>query len=67
MKLYPDWVDEIYMDALPWLNILTSDPETMPVREHNRLMAEGMRELKRELKMEIMEELLRSQSFKLPE
>ena len=30
MKIWPDWVEETYRENLPWLNILSEDPEKVP-------------------------------------
>jgi len=68
MKLFPDWVEEQYLDALPWLNILSSDPEKVPRRDFNRLERKLMeaekdlaelRELKRTLDIPGILETLR--------
>jgi len=40
MKIFPDWMEEQYLNALPWLNILSEDPETVPVKEINQIRTE---------------------------
>ena len=37
---YPDWFEEQYLTAEPWLNILSEDPERVPVRDFRRLERE---------------------------
>jgi len=37
MKIFPDWVEDCYREALPWLNILSEDPEKVPRRQYDAL------------------------------
>jgi len=40
MKHYPDWMEDTYREVLPWLNVLTEDPEKVPARDFRRLQQE---------------------------
>jgi len=35
-----DYAAEQYLHAEPWLNILSEDPESMPVRDHRKIIRE---------------------------
>ena len=39
-KLYPEWFEDQYRKAEPWLNIVSEDPERVPARDHRRLQRE---------------------------
>jgi hypothetical protein len=63
MKLFPDWMEETYLGALPWLNILSSDPEVVPVKQHREVLKENV-ELRKRLDVDIAE--LKRQMANLP-
>lgn len=59
MKLYPDWMEETYRQVLPWLNVLSEDPEKVPVRDVRRMQRryeKAYREIREEL--EYLKELI---------
>lgn len=55
---YPEWFQEQYLLAEPWLNILSQDPEKVPLRDYNKLRETYEQKLA-ELKQEILQEVLR--------
>jgi len=44
-ELYPEWFEEQYLKAEPWLNILSEDPEKVNVRELHKLRQDYERRL----------------------
>jgi len=40
MKHYPDWMEEVYLKVLPWLNVLSEDPEKVPARDFRQVQQE---------------------------
>jgi hypothetical protein len=76
--LNPEWFEEKYMEAEPWLNILTEDPQQVPKREVTELRRQvkeleaGQTEDVAELKLELenmkkqQEELMKLLYDRLP-
>lgn len=47
--VYPQWFEDQYLMAEPWLNIVSEDPEVVPVRDYNRV-ARKLEETEMELR-----------------
>jgi len=37
MKHYPDWMEDVYLKVLPWLNVLSEDPKKVPARDFRQV------------------------------
>jgi len=62
MKDYPDWMIDVYVENLSWLNVLNEDPEKVSVRDVRRMRnryEKSIEEIREEL--EYLKELIGEQ------